>query len=131
MNPISPHTVIYTVRILVRVYNDILLSLDQQKAVSLILLDLSAAFETIHHNMLLDRLADIGIQVMAHKWFQSYVQNSHQLVSINVAKSNSVPLRYGVPQGSVLGPFLFTQMEKHVGNMLSATSYMMTTPRFM
>ena len=94
---------------LVRVCNAILLSLDQQKAVSLVLLDLSAAFDTIDHKMFLDRRSNIGVQGMAHKCFQSYLQNCHQSVIIKGVKSKSVPLRYGVPQGSVLGPFLFTQ----------------------
>ena len=64
-----------TMTALVRVCNDILLSLDQWKAVSLVLLDISAAFDTIDHKMLLDRLSNIGIQGMAHKWFQSFLQN--------------------------------------------------------
>ena len=98
-----------------RMCNDIMLSLDQRKAVSLVLLDLSAAFDTIDHKMLLDRLSNIGVQGMAHKWFQSYLHNRHQSVIIKGVKSKSVPLRYGVPQGSVLGPFLFTQYTVPIG----------------
>ena len=52
---------------------------------------------------------------MAHKWFQSYLHNRHQSVIIKGAKSKSVPLRYGVLQGSVLGPFLFTQYTVSIG----------------
>ena len=100
MNSISRHTALHIVRSL--------LSLDQRKAVSLVLLNLSAALDTIYHKMLLGRLSHICVQGMAHKWFQSYLQNRHQSVIIKGAKSKSVPLRYGVPQGSVLGPF-FTQ----------------------
>ena len=103
-----PHS---TETALVRVCNDILLSLDQRKAVSLVLLDLSAAFDTIDHKMLLDRLSNIGVQGMAHKWFQSYLHNRHQSVIIKGVKSK----RYGVPQGSVLGPFLFTQYTVQIG----------------
>ena len=90
-NQHEPHQSAYcplhsTETALVRVYNDILLSLDQQKAVSLVLLDLSAAFDTIDHKILLDRLSDIGVQGMAPKWFQSYLQNRHQSGIIKGAK---------------------------------------------
>ena len=102
---------------------------------SLVLLDLSTAFDTIDHKMLLDRLSDIGVQGMAHKWFQFYLQNRYQSVIIKRAKSKSVPLRYGVPQGSVLSLFFLhntqSQSEQYVGNIVWATSYMLTTPRFM
>ena len=80
-----------------------------------VLLDLSAAFDTIDHKMLLDRLSNISVQGMAHKWFQSYLKNRHQSVIIKGVKSQSVPLRYGVPQGSVLGPFRFTQSTVLIG----------------
>ena len=69
-----------------RVCNNILLSLDQREVVSLVLLDLSAAFDTIDHKILLDRLSNIGVQGMAHKWFQSYLQNRHQSVIIKGVK---------------------------------------------
>ena len=119
-NQHEPHQSAYrplhsTETALVRVCNDILLSPDQRKAVSLVLLDLSAAFDTIDHKMLLDRLSNIGVQGMAHKWSQSYLHNRHQSVIIKGVKSKSVPLRYCVPQGSVLGPFLFTQYTVLIG----------------
>ena len=84
------------------------MALDQQKAVMLVLSDLPAAFDTIYHGMLLNRLSDIGIQDTAHDWLRSYLDNRCQSININI-KSQSIPLRYGVPQGSVLGPFLLTQ----------------------
>ena len=119
-NQHEPHQSAYrplhsTETALVRVCNDILLSLDQPIAVSLVLLDLSAAFDTIDYKMLLDRLTNIGVQGMAHKWFQSYLQDRHQSVIIKGVKSKSVPLRNGVPQGPVLGPFLFTQCTVPIG----------------
>ena len=96
---------------LLRVSNDILIALDQHKAVLLVLLDLSAAFDTIDHGMLLNRLSDIGIQ----DWLRSYLNNRCQSININGCNSQSIPLRYGVPQGSVLGPFLFTQYTVPIG----------------
>ena len=95
--------------------NNILTALDQHKAAILVLLDLSAAFDTIDHGMLLNRLSDIGIQDTAHDWLRSYLHNRCQSININGCKSQSIPFRYGVPQGSVLGPFLFTQYTVPIG----------------
>ena len=91
------------------------MALDQHKAAMLLLLDLSAAFDTIDHGMLLNRLSDIGIQDTVHDWLRSYLHNRFQSININGCKSQSIPLRNGVRQGSVLGPFLFTQNTVPIG----------------
>ena len=119
-NQHEPHQSVYrslhsTETSLLRVSNDILMALDQHKAAILVLLDLSAAFDTIDHGMLLKRLSDIGIQDTAHDWLRSYLTNRCQSININGCKSQSIPLIYGVPQGSVLGPFLFTQYTVPIG----------------
>ena len=76
---------------------------------ALTLLDLSAAFDTIAHATLTDRLSDwYGISGQAQIWFSSYLQNRHQSVKIEDTFSDKVTLSYGIPQGSVLGPVLFT-----------------------
>jgi hypothetical protein len=94
---------------LLRVTNDVLTALDQQCNVVLMLLDLSAAFDTIDHHILLGRLESrFGIQGTVLAWFKSYLEGRHQAVSIKGARSDCVELRCGVPQGSVLGPVLFT-----------------------
>ena len=95
---------------LLRVHNDIMLSVDKGNAVVLVLLDLSAAFDTIDHNILLLRLHDIiGVTGTALQWFQSYLANRSQQVLIEDAVSPLSDLLFGVPQGSVLGPIIFTQ----------------------
>ena len=73
------------------------------------LLDLFAAFDTIDRELMLNRLSNIGVEGTALKWFSSYLQDRHQSVSVSGSTSTSMPLRFGVPQGSVIGPFLFTQ----------------------
>ena len=91
-----------------RVLNDILSALDDDKVSVLLLLDLSAAFDTIDHQILLSRLHSIfGIHSTALQWFQSYLSNRHQSISVKASSSPPSQLAYGVPQGSVLGPVLF------------------------
>src|SRR2546426_1075611 len=93
---------------LLRIYNDILLSIDQQKVSALVLLDLSAAFDTIDHQILLSRLtSNFGITGSAFSLISSYLLNRTQSVTIQSQTSPSSPLLTGVPQGSVLGPLLF------------------------
>ena len=92
-----------------KVHNDIIISMDKAEVTALTLLDLSAAFDTIDHATLTDRLSDLyGISGQAQIWFSSYLQNRHQSLKIKDTFSNKVTLSYGVPQGSVLGPVLFT-----------------------
>lgn len=93
---------------LLSVTNDIMLSLDRGKNVFLLLLDLSAAFDTVNHSMLLTRLEkSFGVTGTALRWFQSYLSDRTQSVNIKTAKSTVRDLTVGVPQGSVLGPVLY------------------------
>ena len=93
---------------LVRIQNDILVSLDNRKSVILVLLVLSAAFDTVDHPLLLDQLYRIGIRGNAHRWMKSYLAERTQLVRVHKHTSRCVDLCSGVPQGSVLGPLLFS-----------------------
>ncbi|CAB3998226.1 Hypothetical predicted protein, partial [Paramuricea clavata] len=94
---------------LLKVHNDIMCSMDQQRVSLLVLLDLSAAFDTVDHQVLLRRLeVSFGITGTALKWFKSYLTNRSQRVLINGNYSESFSLPHGVPQGSCLGPLLFT-----------------------
>ena len=83
--------------------------MDKGEVTALTLLDLLSAFDTIDHATLTDRLSDwYGISGQAQIWFSSYLQNRLQSVKIKDTFSDKVTLSYGVPQGSVLGPVLFT-----------------------
>ena len=70
-----------------------------------IFIDLQKAFDTVDHEIL--PLAYYGIRGLANDWFKSYLVNRYQFVSINGYQSIKLPMKHGVPQGSVLGPLLF------------------------
>ena len=103
----------------VRVQNDILEAIDSGKCVFLVLLDLSAAFDTVSHDILLDRLStDSGISGSALSWISSYLTNRTQSVLVSGKYSDPAHLRYGVPQGSVLGPALFSDYSSPVASLI-------------
>ena len=92
---------------LLRVKNDILLNMNRRVTL-LVLLDLSAAFDTVDHTILLNRFSrDFGITGNVYSWFEFYLHNRSQSVSINCGTSDKFHTKYGVPQGSCIGPLLF------------------------
>jgi hypothetical protein len=95
---------------LLKVHNDIIRHIDSRNGVVLVLLDLSAAFDTIDHHILLGRLSrDFGIEGLALSWLNSYLHDRHQAVHINGTTSEPKSLIFGVPQGSIIGPKAFTR----------------------
>ena len=94
---------------LLKVQSDILMNFDNQKVTLLVLLDLSAAFDTIDHTILLRTIeSQAGVSSIALRWFSSYLEGRTQCVRIFNEMSKGFNLRFGVPQGSCLGPVLFT-----------------------
>ena len=97
-----------TETILIKITNDLMMACDKKSATVLMLLDLSAAFDTVEHRKLLKILHDeIKISGTALKWFQSFLTGRYQRTRIGSDVSESIVLEFGVPQGSVLGPVLF------------------------
>ena len=102
---------------LLRVQNDILTSIDNKTITVLVLLDLSSAFDTVDHAILLNHLKNIGITGLVHDWFNSYLSGYTQAVFLDGVTSDSVNLTCGVPQGSVLGPILFNIYTQPLGEI--------------
>ena len=76
----------------------------------------------VNHKLLIDKLNSFGITGIENKWFESYLNNRTQCVSVNGAISNPKTIMSGVPQGSILGPLLFHLFINDVSNgILSST----------
>ena len=94
---------------LVKINYEILSSLDASKCTVLVSLHLSVAFDTINHNVLLNRLQYLyGITGTVFKWFQSYIEQRNNQVCVGDSLSQRRPVPSGVPQGSMFGARLFT-----------------------
>ncbi len=93
--------------------------MDKKQCAHLVQLDLSTAFDTVDHTLLLERLSsDLGVIGTALHWFQSYLEDRKQSVTIRGVKSETGDVLWGVPQGSVLGPKLFSIYTKPLGDIL-------------
>ena len=104
---------------LLKIHNDLILAMDRGEVTSLILLDLSAAFDTVDHSILTRLQNWFGLDGLSLDWFSSYLSSRSQAVSINDSISEFSTLSCGVPQGSVLGPLLFTLYTTPLGSVIS------------
>ena len=106
---------------LLRVINDLLLALDRGDEAVLVLLDYSAAFDTINHEIVFKRLQDRhGIGGTVLNWFKSYLKDRSHAVVIDNVVSDSFPLPWGTPQGSVKGPLDFVMYTGPLSDVISA-----------
>ena len=97
-----------TETLIIKITNDVLIASDERTATVVMLLDLSAAFDTVDHDLLLKILyKEIGIRDIALSWFCSFLKDRSQRVKLGRSISETLYIRFGVPQGSVLGPVLF------------------------
>ena len=104
---------------MIKVQNDILSALDAGSSAILLMLDLSAAFDTIDHDILLSRLCNVyGITGNTLDWFRSYLTGRIQRVVIENAVSGDQELGFGVQQGSVLGPKIYCMYTKPVSDII-------------
>ena len=103
----------------IKIHNDIMMMIDKKTNVLLLLLDLSAAFDTINHKLLLVKLKKFyGISGIVLQWIESYLSGRSFTVSIGKSKSSTCVLEIGVPQGSILGPLLFILYTKDLESIV-------------
>ena len=109
---------------LLKVQSDILTALNSGSGAVLLMLDLSAAFDTIDHGILLSRLNNLyGISGDALDWFKSYLSSRVQRVIIGDTVSECKDLNFGVPQGSVLGPKIYCMYTKPISDIIAGHGF--------
>ena len=92
-----------------KILDDLYRIIDDRRSAILIGLDLSAAFDTIEHDVLVERLETVfGVKGMALQWIETYLRDREQYVAAGGERSARTRCIFGVPQGSVLGSFLYS-----------------------
>ena len=90
----------------------------------MILIDLQKAFDTINHEILLQKLKCLGFGSASVTWFKSYLENRYFIVNVDDSFSEKAPLVCGVPQGSILGPLIFLIYANNMAQAVNCDLYL-------
>ena len=100
---------------------DIGRQLDQQYQVDILILDFAKAFDMVQHKRLLTKLKYYGVRGRSLNWIQSWLIQRHQTVIVDGKNSRHVPVKSGVPQGSILGPLLLLIYINDIGDNITSS----------
>ena len=109
----------------IQLVNQISSSIDNKEFSLGIFLDLSKAFDTVNHKILLGKLEFYGIRGTALNWITSYLNNRKQFVEFNNVKSSYQTVKCGIPQGSILGPLLFIMYINDISNSSNLLNFIL------
>ena len=98
---------LFTISALTSFADEVLLNMEQGRLCGAVFLDLTKAFDTVDHQILLSKLSAYGLSGNSLQWFRSYITDRKQRTSCRNEMSNELPVTHGVPKGSILGPLLF------------------------
>ena len=105
--------------------NEILTTLSKKQISMLLLIDFSKAFDMVDHDLLLVKLDHYGIRGTAHAWIKSYLSERKQKVALNNKFSSTLDMRYGVTQGSILGPLFFIIYINDIPNICEIAKFIL------